>query len=155
MPMELPQLDDLYRDAILDHRRHPRNSDKLDNARIIGDSVNPFCGDEIHLQMDLDTEGRVSRVGLQGEGCSINRAAGSMLTEAVVGKTLSEIGCLIATFKRMMQGDSDAETRLSDENDLRSLIGVRNFPVRIKCALLSWSALEDGVLSYRSSSESG
>ena len=152
MPMELPQLDDLYRDAILDHRRYPRNSDKLDNPNIIGDSVNPFCGDEIHLQMDLDTEGRVERVGLQGEGCSINQAAGSMLTEAVVGKTLQEIGGLIATFKRMMRGDPDAETQLSGENDLRSLIGVRQYPVRIKCALLSWSALEDGVLSYHRSS---
>ncbi len=155
MPMELPQLDDLYRDAILDHRRHPRNSDKLDSATIVGDSVNPFCGDEIHLQIKLDSEGRVERVGLQGEGCSINQAAGSMLTEAVLGKTLSEIGSLIATFKLMMKGDPEAESRLTDENDLPSLIGVRNFPVRIKCALLSWSALEDGVQSYRSSSESG
>ena len=153
--MELPQLDDLYRDSILDHRRNPRNSDKLDNATIIGDSVNPFCGDEIHLQIDLDADGRVERVGLQGEGCSINQAAGSMLTEALLGKTLPEISSLIATFKRMMQGDSDAETQLGDENDLPSLIGVRTFPVRIKCALLSWSALEDGVLSYRSSAESG
>ncbi len=155
MPMELPQLDDLYRDAILDHRRYPRNSGKLDNAHIIGDSVNPFCGDEIHLQIDLDSEGRVERVGLQGEGCSINQAAGSMLTEAIVGKTLREIDRLVQTFKLMMQGDPDAESQLSDENDLRSLIGVRAFPVRIKCALLSWSALEDGVHSYRRSSESG
>ncbi|MCH7493276.1 SUF system NifU family Fe-S cluster assembly protein [bacterium] len=153
--MELPRLDDLYRDSILDHRRNPRNSDKLDNATIIGDSVNPFCGDEIHLQVDLDADGRVERVGLQSEGCSINQAAGSMLTEAVVGKTLYEIDHLVQTFKLMMQGDSDAETRLSDENDLKSLIGVRNYPVRIKCALLSWSALEDGVLSYRRSSEAG
>ncbi|MCH8991268.1 MAG: iron-sulfur cluster assembly scaffold protein, partial [Acidobacteria bacterium] len=101
----------------------------------------------------LDTDGRVERVGLQSEGCSINQAAGSMLTEAVVGKTLHEIDCLADTFRLMMRGDSDAESRLSDENDLRSLIGVRNFPVRIKCALLPWSALEDGVLSYRRSSE--
>ena len=153
--MELPRLDDLYRDSILDHRRNPRNSDKLDNATINGDSVNPFCGDEIHLQVDLDADGRVERVGLQSEGCSINQAAGSMLTEAVVGKSLYEIDHLVQTFKLMMQGDSDAETRLSDENDLKSLIGVRNYPVRIKCVLLSWSALEDGVLSYRRSSEAG
>ena len=153
--MELPQLDDLYRDSILDHRRNPRNNGKLDNATIIGDSVNPFCGDEIHLQLDLAGDGRVERVGLQSEGCSINQAAGSMLTEAVVGKTLREIDHLVQTFKLMMRGDPDAESRLSDENDLKSLLGVRNYPVRIKCALLSWSALEDGVLSYRRSSEPG
>ncbi len=153
--MELPQLDDLYRDSILDHRRNPRNNGKLDDATIIGDSVNPFCGDEIHLQLDLAGDGRVERVGLQSEGCSINQAAGSMLTEAVVGKTLQEIDHLVQTFKLMMQGDPDAESRLSDENDLKSLLGVRNYPVRIKCALLSWSALEDGVLSYRRSSEPG
>ena len=151
--MELPQLDDLYRDSILDHRRNPRNSEKLDNPTIIGDSVNPFCGDEIHLQLGLDSAGRVERVGLQSEGCSINQAAGSMLTEAVVGKTLQEIDHLVRTFKLMMHGESDAESLLSDENDLNSLIGVRSYPVRIKCALLSWSALEDGVLSYRNSSE--
>ena len=154
MPKELPQLDDLYRDAILDHRRNPRNSARLDNVHITGDSVNPFCGDETHLQMELDAEGRIRRVGLQSEGCSINHAAGSMLTQAVMGKTISEIGGLIATFRRMMQGDSDAESRLNDENDLVSLIGVREFPVRIKCALLSWLALEDGVHSYCRSSES-
>ena len=155
MPMELPQLDDLYRDVILDHRRNPRNSDKLDKASIIGDSVNPFCGDEIHLQIDLDTEGRVVRVGLQSEGCSINQAAGSMLSEAVVGKTPKELDTISETFRLMMRGDSDAESRLSGESDLPSLIGVRQFPVRIKCAMLSWSALEDGLLGYRRTSEVG
>ena len=93
--MELNRLDDLYRDAILDHRRNPRNHERLSAPDIMGDAINPFCGDEIHLQLNLDSERRVSGVGLQGEGCSINLAAGSMLTEAIQGKALDEVDALM------------------------------------------------------------
>lgn len=149
--MELDRLDDLYRDAILDHRRNPRNRDRLKDADIAGDAVNPFCGDEIHLQIKLDSEGRVAGVGIQGEGCSINQAAGSMLSEAMQGKTLDEIDDLAGLFRKMMQGDAEAEEAIKGEGDLQSLAGVCEFPVRIKCALLSLSALDDGIAEYRRS----
>ena len=148
--MELNRLDDLYRDAILDHRRNPRNYDRVIDSDIVGDAINPFCGDEIHLQLGLDADYRVDRVGLQGEGCSINLAAGSMLTEAIRGKALDEIDALVLLFRKMMQGDADAEQLLKDEGDLSSLAGVRDYPVRIKCALLSVSALTGGIQSYKS-----
>ena len=147
--MELNQLDELYRDAILDHRRNPRNQDGLEDADITGDAINPFCGDEIHIQITLDGEGRVARVGLQGEGCSINQATGSILSEAIKGKTYDEIENLMDLFRKMMRGDADAEVSLKAEGDLISLAGVREFPIRIKCALLSWSALDDGIQGYR------
>ena len=98
-------LDEIYRDdVILDHRRRPRNPLRLDDADIVADGVNPFCGDEIHLQMRLDDSGRIIETGFQGEGCSINQATGSMLSEAIKGLTLAEADALSATFHRMMQG---------------------------------------------------
>ena len=148
--MELNRLDDLYRDAILDHRRNPRNQERLISPDIVGDAINPFCGDEIHLQLNLDDESRISGVGLQGEGCSINLAAGSMLAEALKGKALSEVGALMGLIRSMMRGDAEAEDLLRREGDLSNLSGVRDYPVRIKCALLPLSALTQGIESYKS-----
>ena len=144
--MALGNLDEIYRDdAILDHRRNPRNSDKLENADITLDGVNPFCGDEIHLQIKLDFDSRIAFVGFQGEGCSINQATGSMLSEAVKGMTLEEAATLSGRFHDMMQGPDPSQEQLSVLGDLASLAKVREFPVRIKCALLAWSTLEDGL----------
>ena len=146
--MELNRLDDLYREAILDHRRNPRNHQRLKASDIEGDAINPFCGDEIHLQITVD-DGRVADVGLQGEGCSINLAAGSMLTEAIKGKALDEVDALVGLFRRMMRGDAEAEAVLRSEGDLSNLAGVRDYPVRIKCALLPLSALTQGIEGYK------
>lgn len=146
--MELNRLDDLYRDAILDHRRNPRNQERLISPDIVGDAINPFCGDEIHLQLNLDDQSRISGVGLQGEGCSINLAAGSMLTEVLQGKALDEVGALVGLIRKMMRGDAEAEALLRREGDLSNLSGVRDYPVRIKCALLPLSALTQGIDSY-------
>ena len=147
--MEFDPLDGLYGDVVLDHRRNPRNSDKLEEADITARAVNPFCGDEIHVQISFGQDGRVGRVGLQGEGCSINQATGSMLTEALAGRTLNEIETVLQLFHDMMQGDQPPEEALERLGDLKALSGVRQFPVRIKCALLAWSALEDGIADYR------
>ena len=147
--MAFDQLDDFYREVILDHRRHPRNHRKLENADLTADGVNPFCGDEVHLQIALD-DGRVSAVGLQGAGCSINQATGSMLTEAIEGKTLPEVEGLSALFEAMMRGDMLSEKDTQRLGDLQELDGVRRFPVRIKCALLAWSTLDDAIDDYRS-----
>ena len=150
--MELNRLDDLYRDAILDHRRNPRNHSRLSEPDVVGDAINPFCGDEIHLQLNLDDEQRIRRVGLQGEGCSINLAAGSMLTEVIEGKALSEVDALLRLIRGMMRGDAEAEAMLRVEGDLANLAGVRDYPVRIKCALLPLSALTQGIESYKAAS---
>lgn len=149
--MALGRIDDLYRDAILDHRRNPRNHEPLSTPDIVGEAVNPFCGDEIHLQMNIDASLRVIAVGLQGQGCSIVIAAGSMLAEAVQGKDFNEIETLVALYRKMMQGDKDAEDALIHEGDLANLAGVRDYPIRIKCALLPLTALTQALKTYRSS----
>ena len=144
--MALGNLDQIYRDdVILDHRRNPRNPDRIDDADICMDGVNPFCGDEIHLQVNLGQDGRVARVGFQGEGCSINQATGSMLSEAIKGLTLSEAAALSDQFHEVMEGTEPSEDQLNALGDLGALAKVREFPVRIKCALLAWSTLEDGL----------
>ena len=147
--MSHSELDDIYRDALLEHSRRPRNQDELEKPDITASAVNPFCGDEIHLQISLDDRERVKRIGLQGVGCAINRAAGSMLTDALSGKTLPEVDRIHAAFSRMMLGQDHAAGEPKLPGELDSLSGVRKLPVRIKCALLAWSALEDGVREYR------
>lgn len=144
--MALGSLDQIYRDdVILDHRRNPRNPCRIDDADIFMDGVNPFCGDEIHLQIKLGQDGRVAQVGFQGEGCSINQATGSMLSEAIKGLTLAEAATLSDQFHEMMQGPQPSQEQVNRLGDLGALAKVRDFPVRIKCALLAWSTLEDGL----------
>ena len=147
--MEFDVLDDLYRDVILDHCRNPRHPDKLKNPDIIADGVNRFCGDEIHLQVTLDEPGRVTAVGFQGRGCSINLAAGSMLADVMEGRTLEEIEEISAALNDLMMGRVPSEEQAKRMGDLAALSGVRQFPVRIKCALLGFSALHDGIRDHR------
>lgn len=148
--MAQSDLDWLYRDdVVLDHNRNPRNPDRLQSPDVVADAVNPFCGDEIHLQLSFDDGGRISDVGYQGIGCAINRAAGSMLSEVIKGRTLEEAEHISEIFRDLMWGVEPGEERTGELGDLTSLTGVRAFPVRIKCALLAWSALEDGISERR------
>ncbi len=148
MGMELSDLDDLYRDAILDHCRHPRNSATLGDPDATARAVNPFCGDEVDVQLVFEN-GFLADIGIQSSGCSINQAASSMLSEALGGKTLDGAKSLAVLFRRMMGGDVLTEEEFGSLGDLRALAGVLQFPVRIKCALLSWSALEEAVEMIR------
>ena len=144
--MVVEHLDELYREVILDHFKSPRNVGGLPNADIRADGTNPLCGDEIAFSLMLQ-EGRVDQTRFQGKGCAISQATASMLTEQLHGKTLEEISGLIGAMKRLMQGEEpDPEV---DLGDLESLAGVRKFPVRIKCAALSWNVLEQGIEEYR------
>jgi nitrogen fixation NifU-like protein len=147
--MEPSEIDDLYHEVILDHCRNPHNQDALDDPDVSARGVNPFCGDEVDLQIVLDS-GRVSRTGVQSKGCSISRAAASLLSDAVQGKTIDEIETMAAGFRRMMTAPGSSTGNTADLGDLQALSGVHRFPVRIKCALLAWSALEDGIVAYRS-----
>lgn len=143
------ELDELYREVILDHYRNPRNPDLVADAQIRAEGFNPFCGDQISLQIKLNSNGTIESVGLQGKGCSISQASASMLTELLKGITLDEAEAASDTFRRLMHGDPVDKADLEALGDLEALEGVRKFPIRIKCALLSWAALEEGVEKYR------
>jgi nitrogen fixation NifU-like protein len=138
------ELDDLYGEVVLDHCRHPRNMPALESPDLTARAVNPFCGDEVELQVGVES-GRVSSVGAQSVGCSINQAATSLLSEIIVGKSLEEIPALAGVFRAMMNGRELTDEEAQGLGDLKALATVRQFPVRIKCALLSWSALEDAI----------
>ena len=136
------KLDDLYGEVILDHCRTPRNHDFVDLADRRAKGLNPFCGDEIHLQITL-INGHISRVGIQSQGCSINRASASMMSQAIEGKTHCEIEALTLKFRAMMNGDALSEEGRKELDELTVMAHVLEFPVRIKCALLPWITLED------------
>ena len=137
-----PMLDDLYRELILDHYRHPRNRGHLERKTTGAEGYNPVCGDEIAVDVELDG-GRITNVGFVGRGCSISQASGSMMTDAVKGMTKDEAIKLAETFKRLM---TNPEDRVPAElGDLEAFQGVAKFPVRVKCATLAWHVLEEGL----------
>ena len=149
--MSLGSLDDIYRDrVILDHCRNPRNRRTLESPDFSCDAVNPFCGDEIHIQITLGGNGRIKEVGCQSEGCAINQAAGSLLSQSILGLTVDQAGNLSSTFVMMMKSKSsdpvsNHEDEIIDTSELSALYQVREFPVRIKCVLLAWTALDKGL----------
>lgn len=138
-------LDGLYGDAIMDHYRNPRRRSPLPNADIESHELNPFCGDEITLRMKLGADGRVEAVSSVSQGCSIIQASASMMAELMTGQMLSALKERSQKFRSIMRGESLAEDDLKGLGDLPALLVVRRYPVRIKCALLPWLALEEGI----------
>ncbi len=146
-------IEELYREVILDHYRNPRNRGKLEHPDAHAEGNNPLCGDELTLDLRLDGD-RVAEVAIQGQGCSISQSSASMMSQAIKDKTLDEVRDLIATFKGMMDIETaPVEVGLDPDRpgavlgDLEALQGVRKFPVRIKCANLAWTTLEEALKS--------
>ena len=134
--------DELYRDIILDHYRNPRNKGDLDPADVRVSANNPLCGDEVTITARLSPDGAaVSELHFSGRGCSISQASASMMTEQVRGKPLADALKVIASFKEMMLADGGGE----ELGDLEALQGVKKYPVRIKCAVLPWNSLLQGL----------
>jgi nitrogen fixation NifU-like protein len=165
----MPGLEDLYREIILDHYRNPRNRGELPIPPAHAETgFNPLCGDEITLYLQIDGD-RLGDIKLTGQGCSISQSSASMMSTAVKGKSLAEARAIIRTFKAMMsiheqrldgdgsdEGESGGLAGSEDEGgqppepevslgDLEALQGVVKFPVRIKCATLSWNTLSQAL----------
>lgn len=141
-------LSELYRDIILDHYRSPRGRHEVKDPDIVNEGQNPVCGDEIelHVRMNGDV---VDDLGLHCAGCAISVASGSMLAEIAKGKTIAELREIAAAVKALLTtGDVSEEIDLGELSDIEVLEGVRQFPVRIKCALLSWVTLVEGLERY-------
>ncbi len=141
--------DGLYGAAIMDHYRNPRHRAPLDRADLSAHEFNPFCGDEVTLRIRLDERGRVDGVSSQSQGCSIIQASASMMAESMDGKSPEELEALARLFRELMQGKEVGPEGLSALSDLAALQVVRQYPVRIKCALLPWTALEEGLDDLR------
>ena len=136
------ELDELYREIILDHYRNPRHRGSLSSPSASHEGLNPLCGDEVTVELLVDG-GRIADVAYNGSGCSISQSSASMMTEAISGKTLEEVKRLSGDFRSMMRGDDDVDPE--SLGDLEALSGVRKFPVRVKCATLAWHTLEEAL----------
>jgi nitrogen fixation NifU-like protein len=148
----MSNLEDLYREIILDHYRSPRNRGELATPpahKVEG--FNPLCGDEVTVYLEVD-DGVLKDIKMTGHGCSISQSSSSLMSNAVKGKSLDDVRATIETFKELMMAH---ETQLNDEErddanlrtlgELAALAGVVKFPVRIKCATLAWNTLQQGL----------
>lgn len=136
------QLDDLYRQVIMDHYKTPRNKGSFDDGAATVEMNNPTCGDRIALQLNLNN-GVIEDAKFKGEGCSISLASASMMTDALKGKTVEEALAIARDFSAMMKGE-DVEF---EYEDIQALSGVTKFPARIRCATLAWNAMKKGIES--------
>lgn len=143
-------LEDLYRDVILDHYRNPRHREPLDHPDATAEGVNPLCGDEVTVEVVFDGD-RVADVAVTGQGCSISQASASMMSDAVIGRTRTEIAEVAGRFHDMMTSEDEEAAGIDPDRpgsvlgDLEALQGVRKYPVRIKCASLPWTTFEQAL----------
>ena len=133
------EIDDLYQDIILDHYKRPRHARKLAEAEALIDEENPTCGDHIRLSARVE-QGVVAEVATECTGCAICTASTSIMTEQTVGRPVDEVRARIDRFTNLMRGRGDMTD--DDLGDLIALKGVRNYPLRVKCATMGWHALE-------------
>ena len=135
--------DELYREILLDHYRHPRHRGTLEAPTATSHGHNPLCGDEVDLSLRLHG-GELEQVAFDGQGCSISMASASMMAEEIAGRPLDEVHDLIARFRALLVEGKDP-SEVGDLGDLEALSGVRKYLARVKCAMLPWVALEEGL----------
>ena len=136
----MSELSELYQQVILDHNKKPRNFRKLEAANHSAEGYNPLCGDHLTIYLNLQGDG-VKEISFEGSGCAISKAAASMMTQAVKGKTKDEAERLFGEFHRMVTGELDEESEANTLGNLIIFAGVREFPVRVKCATLPWHTM--------------
>ena len=136
----MSELSELYQQVILDHNKKPRNFRKLVSANHSAEGYNPLCGDQLTVYLHLQDDA-VKEISFEGSGCAISKAAASMMTQAVKGKSKLEAEQLFSEFHRMVTGELDEENTQNALGNLRIFSGVREFPVRVKCASLAWHTM--------------
>jgi nitrogen fixation NifU-like protein len=135
-------LDEIYKEVILDHYKNPRNKRELPDAELTCSKNNPLCGDEITVFAHAE-DGKVLEVSFVGQGCSISQSSASMMTEAVSGKTVEDVGSIARDVRAMLAGELEPDEETFGE--LVALKGVVKYPVRVKCAVLAWDVLQDAL----------
>ena len=143
--MDLKQL---YQDIILEHGKSPRNLGKCEGYSHEAKGYNPLCGDKVHVYIKLNSEKKVEGLTFEGEGCAISLASASIMTELVNGKSFDETKDIMSAFLKMIKNTSEIQSKHLDEDQktkLMSLSGVKQFPMRVKCATLSWHTLVSAI----------
>jgi len=141
----MSDLRELYQTTILDHNKKPRNFCKPDGSNREANGSNPLCGDKVTVYVTLDDDGVVQEIGFQGSGCAISTASASMMTQAVKGKTLDEVTEVFDRFHELVAGPPAEENDLGALGKLRVFSGVREYPMRVKCATLPWHTLRSAM----------
>jgi nitrogen fixation protein NifU and related proteins len=135
-------LDEIYKEVILDHYKNPRNKREMPDAPLTCSKNNPLCGDEITVFVNAEDD-KVLEVSFVGQGCSISQSSASMMTEAVAGKTVGEVGALATDVRAMLAGELEPDEDAFGE--LVALKGVVKYPIRVKCAVLAWDVLQEAL----------
>jgi nitrogen fixation protein NifU and related proteins len=138
----MSDLRDLYQEVVIDHSRRPRNFGAPARYNRHAEGFNPLCGDKLTLYLDVE-DGIVRNAGFEGAGCAISMASASLLTEALKGKTEAEAEALFASFHDLVTGKAEADAAALGK--LEVLAGVREFPARIKCAILAWHTMRSAL----------
>src|SRR5919109_4352065 len=136
----MSELSELYQQVILDHNKKPRNFRKLEAPSHTAEGYNPLCGDQLTVYLNIDDD-QVKDVGFEGSGCAISKASASMMTQAVKGKSKEQAETLFKEFHSMVTGELDEENEENTLGNLKIFAGVREFPVRVKCATLPWHTM--------------
>lgn len=139
------ELQDLYREVLLDYFRDGARKGKLEAADFRSHGINPVCGDEIELTMKLGEGGKIAQIRYTGHGCVISQASSAMMAESLEGRTPQQASKLVAAFKDMMLSKAPLESLPEELEALKALEGVRKFPMRVKCATLAWNTLQQGL----------
>ncbi|HET7112905.1 MAG TPA: SUF system NifU family Fe-S cluster assembly protein [Pyrinomonadaceae bacterium] len=137
----MSELSELYQQVILDHNKKPRNFRKLENANYTAEGYNPLCGDQLTVYVNV-ADDAVQEIAFEGSGCAISKAAASMMTQAVKGKSTQQAEELFRQFHLMVTGELDEEVEENSLGNLKIFAGVRDFPVRVKCATLPWHTMQ-------------
>lgn len=135
----MSDLTDLYQEVILDHNRRPRNFRRIEPASHHAEGYNPLCGDRLNLYVQVDGE-TITDMAFEGSGCAISKASASLMTDALKGRTVAEAASLFERFHRVVTTPPDQP--VEDLGKLSVLAGVREFPVRVKCASLAWHTMK-------------
>ena len=141
-------LKELYQEIILDHGKNPRNVGKFENFNKDAKGHNPLCGDKVHLFLKLDENKKINDISFEGEGCAISMASASIMTDLIKGKSDNEAKEIIEDFLGMIKENPELKNNILKEDDktkLMCLSGVKQYPMRVKCATLSWHTLVSGM----------
>jgi nitrogen fixation NifU-like protein len=147
----MSELSELYQQVILDHNKKPRNFRRLATANHTAEGFNPLCGDQLTVYLQLEDEA-VKDISFEGSGCAISKAAASMMTQAVKGKSKQQAEQLFSEFHKMVTGELDEETTPNQLGHLQIFSGVREFPVRVKCATLAWHTMQAALTNQETAS---
>ena len=142
------ELKELYQEIILDHAKNPRNKRKCEGYNHDAKAHNPLCGDKVHIYLKLDEQKKVQDISFEGQGCAISMASASIMTDLVKGKEEHEVKEIVEDFLEMIKEKDQLNNKILEDNEktkLMSLSGVKKYPMRVKCATLSWHTLTSAI----------